>query len=393
MEPPVILIADWSEVPPITLIYIKGKHELHLESLYTAIKSLSTHPGRGFSSICGTPTQPDRPGHACSGVFLNHFWNLFACIIDYVADFAIHDNAVTQSVWFHLVDVLQVEASKLPHEFWTPGLRICTHARVFMLEFEQSLQLFCHMVTGIKVPSPSMDKLIRPTFPMGDNLVFCGSGWKTGLKPWQQFLYNESPGFDVPEADRVLVEDDGFSRYLEGKEIVKRQHVPLGALAIVHKHTERSRNIAKRLALDRGEERDEETILEEFDQHALKISGSFSYPSLHGRTAYVQHMYPGPLHNGTPIRYSGYADPSNIDEHPDLYLLDECVGDHKGHDAFMHPYGDEFHMWTVTTLREQAPPGEADASAAPLGDLTDMFDDWTYKEGETKSYVPKVINP
>ncbi len=60
----------------------------------------------------------------------------------------------------------------------------------------------------------------------------------------------------------------------------------------------------------------------------------------------------------------------------------------------MHPHGDEFHMWTVTTLREQAPTGDEDASAAlPLGDLTEMFDDWTCKEGETKSYVPKVIDP
>lgn len=242
-----IFVADWSEMPPVTVKYVNGNNKLNLKSVYTSIKSLSTHPGRGFSTTVDTPAKPSIEGRACSNEFLSHYWNHFASVIDYLADFAIHDSAVTQSVWFHLLDILQATASTLPHDFWNAGQPVCAHAAIFTMQYEQTLKLVNEVITKLKAPSPAMDKLIRPTFPLSENLVNCGAGWKAGLKPWQQFLYSKSPGFGVPKADREFLEDDGFEKYLEGKEITRQQHVPLGALGIIDKHTQRAREVVKQL--------------------------------------------------------------------------------------------------------------------------------------------------
>ena len=169
----------------------------------------------------------------CDPEFTHSFWECTANLLDYFADFLVNDTTAMQSVWFHLLDVLQ-EAGDLPHAFWEPQLPKCSHAQSFAQYYEQTLEIINTVITTKKLQSS--DALVHKN----DSLVSATHGrlgkFKAGLKPWQQFLYAGAPGFDSSAAKHGYSDSETASM---STDIV--QVVPSGALAIIQAHTERAR--------------------------------------------------------------------------------------------------------------------------------------------------------
>lgn len=170
-------------------------------------------------------------------------------MIDYLADFHRDDTAVMRGIWFHLIDVLQECAAGLPHEHWEPNKPKCAHAHAFTLHYDQILE-FVNQVIESGFPVQDADEIVRPAFPLTREATESSAGGiKAGLKPWQQFLYNGSPGFAVPKSQCLFPDDDVYNSeyYTETRKVAKEIYVPMGALGIVAKHTERARELAKKL--------------------------------------------------------------------------------------------------------------------------------------------------
>lgn len=53
MDPPIILVSDFSEDPPTTTKYINGANELDFQAVYCNVNQLCDHPGRGRYEASG----------------------------------------------------------------------------------------------------------------------------------------------------------------------------------------------------------------------------------------------------------------------------------------------------------------------------------------------------
>jgi hypothetical protein len=172
--------------------------------------------------------------------YLNFFWECVAHLLDYFADFLVADNAMNQSLWFHLLDELKEAAEALPHRYWLHQVGQCEHSMQFARDYEQTLEVFEAVITAQELePSKALVHLSR----MDRNLWGSHVGdFKTGLKPWQQFLYNESPGFGVPADERVprSAQDAQGVEDAAGHSTSERA-IPMALLIIIQKHTERAR--------------------------------------------------------------------------------------------------------------------------------------------------------
>jgi hypothetical protein len=255
-ELPAIRVEDWSEDPPLAVRYICGENELDLETVYAKIKRLTHHLGRGRLEMIledGTRskylvsnihrwlfTLIELRVKECDSAFTNTFWECLANLFDYFADFLVHDTVAMQSVWFHLLDVLQ-EAGDLPHAFWEPQSPSCSHAQEFAQFYEQALAVINTIIMPKKVRSA--DALVHPNDSLPTSVGGRLGGFKAGLKPWQQFLYIGSPGLDLPANERVYMDPGNTSTATD-----LERFVPMGALGIIQAHTERYRAlVAKHL--------------------------------------------------------------------------------------------------------------------------------------------------
>lgn len=173
----------------------------------------------------------------CTDEFMTEVWDCAAHLLDYLADFLASDTQYMQSMWFYLIDIFQ-ETAELPHDigFLHHGVPLCRHAQTFNLAYDQTIDLMNTVILSKR--SRYDQRLVHSKRPSG------GKGFKSGLYPWQQFLYQGSPGFGVPLSEQTYPqdserpsEDDGSARY-----------VPMGALAIIKGHTERARALAVKLA-------------------------------------------------------------------------------------------------------------------------------------------------
>jgi hypothetical protein len=251
--PPKLLISDTSISPPITTEYNHGENVLDFKTIYTSIKQLPKHSGKGILITYTNPLSPLplsllRP---CSKEFLDTYWALFAHIIDYFADFASEDSMTMQSLWFHLLDVLESVAKGLPHEFWmesTSGQATvsCEHAKEFAEQYSQTM-VFLHEVINARTVRNSVP-ILHSTLRTHEPPTSYPGAFKAGLNPWQQFLLNGAPGFEVPKSARKYRDDDPFEKYPHGRRIVREHQVPFGALGIVAKHIGRLRHAAIEIA-------------------------------------------------------------------------------------------------------------------------------------------------
>jgi hypothetical protein len=317
--PPKLLISDTSLSPPITTEYNHGENVLNFKTIYTAIKQLHKHSGKGILITYTNPLSPLplsllRP---CSKEFLDTYWALFAQIIDYFADFASEDSATMQSLWFHLLDVLECVAKGLPHEFWRENALgqatiSCEHAKEFAEQYSQTTT-FLHEVINARTVRNSVP-ILHSTLRTHEPPTSYPGAFKAGLNPWQQFLLNGAPGFEVPKSARKYRDDDPFEKYPHGRRIVREHQVPFGALGIVAKHIGRLRHAAIEIASvnfslaprfllmlenrntdnsqDGAELRSSAETLDEFDSHVLKPGHTFAYTSISGRRTVVQHVCP-----------------------------------------------------------------------------------------------------
>jgi hypothetical protein len=159
-------------------------------------------------------------------------------ISDYFAEFMHADSVAMQSVWFHLLDKLQT-AAILPHYYWLPDEPSCDHAQAFEKDF-------AHFKENLNVlTSPRPDASLEPVISASHltdarhNLSHMGN--KEGLKRWQQFLYKGSPGFAVPETDRVYSNAE-LGSVSNSKDAVELEaQIPWVGLALIDRHTARLR--------------------------------------------------------------------------------------------------------------------------------------------------------
>ncbi|KAF2703950.1 hypothetical protein K504DRAFT_538418 [Pleomassaria siparia CBS 279.74] len=344
---PVILVTDMTGPHKVVTHYILGENEIDFKAVYTEIKSFQKHPGRGrVTSAPGARGLGKRHTvQRCKHDFMKAYWNCFARIVDYFADFARYDTALMQSLWFHLVDCMQKIAGGLPHGT-THSVVVCDHYFRFNNQYAQTLKLIDTIITGRRPLSSGQDKIVVPNFSLPTGLLpitedigsvdggECRTGFKAGLKPWQQFLYNGAPGFAVDKKDRVHLPDDVYERkeYQSDKPVLKVQHVPWGGLAIISTHTEKNRQAMLSLAQQNNDD-DEEELSEvnlgrEYDRHSLKMGETFSYASpMTGRQTTVQQMTPKPT-AFAPKRAQNLEIPIPNVEAKDvaMHLLDDSVG-------------------------------------------------------------------
>ncbi|KAF2643454.1 hypothetical protein P280DRAFT_547597 [Massarina eburnea CBS 473.64] len=367
MEPPTIRVEEWYEDPPITTKYIRGGNELDFYGIWGAVKKLRGHPGRGKLALVVAPTAPG--GHGvrlmeCSEEFLDAFWECMAKLLDYFADFLSQDTATMKCMWFHLLDVLQ-EVAELPHQFWDLDIPSCEHSKNFAYEYQKTLRLIN------KVIAPSKVRIARPLVRPHSEVRGPGSydfgKFKAGLKPWQQFLCKGAPGLGA-------VNDDG----------VPDQYLPMGALSIIEKHTERARKLTSKVAQRSSDGRSEANMLSEFDKHSFKShSKSYTYTSIEGHRKTAEEMDMNTDVANAPRRDMGLGDPSCLYERPNVRLLDETAANYRGIrglEGYVHPDGsDKFHMMAIRPALSDGPEAESEPEPESKVDLKKyhkMFNSW-----------------
>jgi hypothetical protein len=398
MSPPLIRVEDHSTTKVITTYYQQENNEIDFQATYKLIKSLLIHPP--CLHRCNEDKWPCSP---CETRFTEKYWTSAASLLDYFADFFATDTPFTQSLWWHLFDIWQETATYLPVEAVLDAAE-CTpqqpvwgadRAKAFQTSFDETLDLFGRIV--LDRCSETKGSIIYPP----DGEAQCPVGreyetgpWISGLKPWQQFLYEGSPGVAAPPPiDNDDNDDDG------GRERKRIRHIPMSAIAIIKQHTEYTRSLAHA----HFSQQDAASVTENlntFDQYSLH------FPSFYGDSHTYASSLTGlttsyTLVNGAPpiMRYSGYGDPSMQAQDPDWNLLDECVGICRGVSAYEPRSGhsvdedgedgeeqegddgdDEmregvFDMWTVVE-HLNTDDGGAEKKSELADGFGDMFDYW-----------------
>jgi hypothetical protein len=324
---PTILVEDWTQQPPTTRLYVCKDNELDVQTVYTQIKSLLIHPPCFHRhSNDSWPCQP------CEAAFLSTYWSGAAYLLDYFADFLAIDTGLMGSIWFHLLDIWQEGATWLPCQAildsssTSPNsVQLYTKARWFLQEYKETLDLMNVAIFGTKRVDMPKESIIHP--PSGDQSTVAGEyntgPYLSGLKPWQQFLYDGSPGVAAHFPPPVDNEHDHDTDTLPRANGCTR-HIPMAAISIIQKHTSRARRLAATLYPN------DPDFLYKFDQNSLyfpstPLTDVHTYTTLTGSTMTYH------LTNGAPpiSRYEGFGDPSMLvakPQVPDFTLLDECVG-------------------------------------------------------------------
>ncbi|KAF2867188.1 hypothetical protein BDV95DRAFT_622432 [Massariosphaeria phaeospora] len=359
---PVIRIEDWTddcEGYPITTLYVRGDHELDFELAYKKIIHLKDHRGRGtVKRVPGT-----RITHSvqrqCNAAFIKRFWECAALLVDYYLDFVDHDSPLMQTVWYDMLEQFQL-ASRRPH-YPRVFEKTCDHAGDFVEAYNKTMELINACLTY--QTDPRADVVHSNATLVDDKVLGYLGDYRAGLTPWQQFLYNDSPGFTVPTSSRQYPHDVAqasgtvppddtpqSSQAAQSKDTTCVQHVPTGGLAIIQRHTERIRALTLKVAQESEDDRSEAEILSEFDHQSLKVEQPHSYTSLDGNQVHIQPMHPTRQGGMTPIRGAGVEDADLKAKEPTLNMLDEAVGKLRRMEPFSYPIGNvSFPVVSVTT--------------------------------------------
>ncbi|KAF2265306.1 hypothetical protein CC78DRAFT_203002 [Lojkania enalia] len=273
MESPLIVVEDWAMEPPVTMRYINADHDLDFLLVYKAVRTLPSHPGRGALSIIYEGVGHKYALKPCTDDFLEHFFSCAGNLADYLAVFYPHDNAITQAVWLRLLDNFQI-AAKLPHNILQTQAPVCSHAGDFSKAYDEVFRFINNILTNSHDPTSCRTQNVAHSFNMVTPRRPYLGAFKFGMKPWQQFLLNGSPGFCVEGQSRRYDIEEGMEFYAgeSGEKKVKQVVVPMGALGIVQKHTERMRGFVKEMAVVKEQEGDNgQAMVARFDKNVSFI--------------------------------------------------------------------------------------------------------------------------
>jgi len=346
-DTPIILVHDHTQKTVLTTLYVNGNNELNFESIYKSIKLLLRHPA------CSHRQSEDYwPCTPCAKTFSTTFWEGACRLLDYFADFLVHDNGIMSGLWFYLLDIWQEMHVWFPCDAVLargvagPGSEVAlAAARSFKSDFEATVELVDRVIHGTESRKVHREQLIHT--PSGETKgpaeVYNTGPWVSGLKPWEQFLRKGSPGvagFKEDEKDSV-------------------RYVPMAAIGIIKTHTKRARRLAVQMNSDPA-------FLKAFDQSSLRFPQSTDAKPLMYTLKNITTKYR--LVNGAPpiLRYPGYGDPHQSCSNQTLPLLDEFVGQCKDVPAYRPVSGDEdehgdegmmaFDMWAVS---QRTNPGKS----------------------------------
>ncbi|KAF1995756.1 hypothetical protein P154DRAFT_623687 [Amniculicola lignicola CBS 123094] len=385
--PPPIRIEDWCGKHPKLKEYHQGENVIDFQSTFTRINDLKKHPGRGHVVSVTTNNTMTYQLQECSDVFTREFLSSSSTLCDYLADFRAYDDPLTQSIWFQLIDAWKNVAQSLPHQGPLPT---CTHWNSFIYQYKQILEL---MNTLMSATSPQASHMIHHNQSFAIHVPQNPGGFKAGLKPWQQFLYNESPGFTVPEHFReypgqpakAKTEGQPAKDKTEDKKKEENSgdavtvHIPRGGIAILQKHHDMFAKAADRVAArmradpNVGPEKADE-FRRNYDKSnpAIDLSQPVSTrQTMDGRTMTMRPMYPRPDAPDAPHTQTDGMDPAAFAKNPDFMMMDEQIGQVMvGGQPVQHPNGtNRFQMLSVSTSR-------AVTGTPVLPGLSETFDDW-----------------
>ncbi|KAF2856581.1 hypothetical protein T440DRAFT_437404 [Plenodomus tracheiphilus IPT5] len=439
-DPPVSdTTAKPSPSPPIKTTYTNDSYTISLITTYSLLKSLLAHPTCPHLKT----TESAWPCTPCYTVFTTPFWTAAATLLDYFADFLPTDNPPMQSLWFHALDMWQSASlwpnhstilDQAPHRPYpqpphhTLDIR---RARHFKKDYEQTLKLFETVIYGPGKMAKGSVRLSEDVIHAPDGVIWDFPGrhetgpWVSGVKPWAQWLGVGGLGVVAPPSasasgSRVHVDGDmedgdgkGKGKEVRGgdgggdgggiKSSETTRHIPMPAIAIIQKHTQRARHWVLTLS-SLNPDTVPETI-SRFDTHSLSFprTGKTApkYTALNGQ----QIRYT--LVNGAPpvSRVPGLHDEDMAVCDPSLNLVDECVAVCRGEEVYVAQSGvpeetegededeDEeaeevvegsmdgwFDMWTVV---ESGVVVEEEKSRFAQG-LGDVFEEWLWGEREQR---------
>ena len=385
-------VGDWdSTTPTLKLKYTCDENELDLKAIYAEIHSLLEHSGR--ARLLGSFGQGKIT--PCSDAFLNILWSTAASLLDYFADFYATDTSLMQSIWFHLLDMWQT-ASPLrlyrdivayTHSNDASGV---ADAQCFLKDYKDMIELIHRLIFSKAHAQPDNhgESIIHSLTGEVEGLIakYTTGPYISGLKPWQQFLYDGAPGFKLATAEGNDMHTAGIDKGSTAR------YVSQPVIGLIQAHTTRARNLAAKFAAS-SEDVDATELLAKFDANALalptKEHETYTYPSLPHQGKSISYQ----LRRGAPPvkRYEGMGDPSMMDEKPDSVLLDEAVGMCKGRDAYLpvaEPVGEDgvgFDVWAVTENSNRLGwqhEGECNDRSVFADGLNDMFDGWHYEDDD-----------
>ena len=184
----------------------------------------------------------------CTPQFLNDFFT-WCCgyIIDYLLDFHKKDTLRGREHWRAISDRLKDCADKLPHAYWDDTVKSCAHARHFHGQFDSFIAEANTILLGRS--ECSTDDLLHHAHPMVDGTKDRHGAYKAGLKPWEQWLFNGSPGFGVKEQYPKVGTDLG-AHGVPPEDIISHRFVPMGALSIAQRNLESIKAAYERVSED-----------------------------------------------------------------------------------------------------------------------------------------------
>lgn len=350
---PLIVVEDWTVTPVVTRKYFNGDNILDLEDVFCQIKDVESqaHCPHGDFSISDDQYWHEYPCFSCEQSFANAFWDAAARLVDYFADFYNTDNPLMQSVWFGMFDLWQVSAGFIPHpedmeRVWNSNMAVdpwvtsMDKARDFGKHVAETIELVSNLLHGSnKRTKMTESELHHPYGDLEIQTEIMNTGpFISGLKPWQQFLFANSPGTAFTTPRLASADTPGLEH---------RRQIPMPLIAIIQGHTEEMRAIAEEIyARDFPDSFDEK--MAEFDAnvpglfrakhaHAYKLpvidtQQSLPFPRMPEKQVYsyidmTGHRLTYHLADGSPPISASFArrDPHWREKKPSLSLLDEYV--------------------------------------------------------------------
>jgi hypothetical protein len=255
----------------------------------------------------------------CNDIFVTDFSDCCSRLLNYFINFYEEDASHNEFLWFHLLDTLKIVA-ELPHQFYLPGRSSCSHAQEFNMKFQKTLEFTNFIVTG---DQGGPNRVVHHNDMLTSNTSTRLGEFKSGLTPWEQFLRRGSPG--------IASDSDSSER-----------HIPMGGLAILQRHTTRLRELAKTYT-------ESDAFQKEQTMTAGEFMGRLDNASFHlGKDVKgsVQGHVLEPARTSIPKRLSGFSDPAMALQKPELWHLDEFVGQMKDVEPVEQP-SDEFELLRV----------------------------------------------
>lgn len=343
----------------MTKTYTCGANVIDFPAFFKQVKSLHNHP-----PCSHRPDTSCWPCGDCEKPFLEQFWSTAARFLDYFAEFYRIDTGIMHSVWFLLFDLWQESAMWLQQKnrplTYGAGAHQAAQDIAKLSQFKAEYKETLDLVDIVLGPGVSKELKAAPHEPIifpptGDVSLpggECSFGpYRSGLKPWQQFLYSGSPGCALGKTStgslhqsvnpmnsnspREMADKSNASSSQASSSDQPQTHVrylPPGAIAILAQRTKYETALLARLAAQHDansptkNEGSNPYNTEEYEKHALP------HPTKPNAVPHVyENMYGGTtsyyLANGFPpiYRYQGFGDPNLEVDDPGFLLVDECV--------------------------------------------------------------------